>query len=147
MLQWSLLHAVERGHPVVRNSIGSAKEAAQLDTSRRWALAAGLVALLAYLSTLQWQINGSQSPYATDVGEIQNALPRWGTIHFTGYPLYTLSGSLFVTLLHPLGIAPAAAASLYSALWGALAIVLLTYLGQAIGVSASLAALGSPWGH
>ena len=32
--------------------------------------------LIIVLTTLQWDVNGSQSPYATDVGEIQNALPR-----------------------------------------------------------------------
>lgn len=99
--------------------------------------------MLIYLSTLQWQINGSQSPYATGVGEIQNALPRWGTIHFTGYPVYTFSGSLFVTLLRLLGIAPAAASSLYSAFWGAVTVTLLARLGQAIGMRAPFAALGS----
>ena len=53
---------------------------------RTWPAVAMAVALLLYLSTFQTVVNGSVSPYTTDVGEIQNALPRWGTIHWTGYP-------------------------------------------------------------
>jgi len=87
-------------------------------------LAAGL-ALLVYLSTLQRGISSGGSPYTTDVGEIQNALPRWGTLHFSGYPLYSLIGSALVSLFRLVGIAPAAASSLVSALWGAAAIGLL----------------------
>jgi hypothetical protein len=97
-------------------------------------LLAALLALVLFLTTLQLEINGSPDPYATDVGEIQNALPRWGTIHFTGYPQYTLLGSLFVTGLRLVGIAPAAAASLFSAAWGALSVGLLTALIIALGV-------------
>lgn len=84
-----------------------------------------LIAFVLFVSTLQVDINGITHPYTTDVGEIQNALPRWGTLHFTGYPLYTALGSAFVTLLRPFGIAPAAGASLYSAVWGAISIGLL----------------------
>ena len=51
-----------------------------------WVLVAVFLAGLAYLSTYQIHISGSWSPYATDVGEIQNALPRWGLIHHSGYP-------------------------------------------------------------
>ena len=88
----------------------------------------GLLAFALFLTTLQMTINGSPHPYATDVGEIQNALPRWGTIHFPGYPLYSLTGSGFVTALRILGIAPAISASLLSAVWGAVAIALLVAL-------------------
>lgn len=98
---------------------------------------------LLFLSTFQTVVNGSESPYATDVGEIQNALPRWGTIHWTGYPLYTGLGSLFVTLLRWTGVPPAAGASLFSALWGAVAVGLLVALLQEIGVSGPLAVLGA----
>lgn len=102
-----------------------------------------MVALLLYLSTLQTWVNGSDSPYTTDVGEIQNALPRWGTIHWTGYPLYTFLGSLFVTVLVWIGIPPAAGASLFSTLWGLLSIGLLVALLQEMGVSGPLATLGA----
>jgi len=104
-----------------------------------WATLAALLALALFLSTLQWDINGSSSPYATDVGELQNALPRWGTIHFTGYPVYMMTGSALVTSLRWLGVSPAAGASLLSALWGALAIALLALLGMALGAPGELA--------
>ena len=110
---------------------------------RAWVVIAVAVALLLYLSTFQTIVNGSQSPYTTDVGEIQNALPRWGTIHWTGYPLYTFLGSLFVTLLRWVGVAPAAGASLFSALWGVVSVGLLVALLQELDVSGPLAALGA----
>ena len=87
-----------------------------------------LLSFVFFLSTLQLDINGSRHPFATDVGEIQNALPRWGIIHFNGYPLYSIIGSAFVTLLRPLGIEPALGASLLSAVWGAISIGLLVAL-------------------
>lgn len=95
---------------------------------------AGLLALVLYLTTLQVIPNGSQHAYGTDVGEIQNALPRWGTLHFPGYPLYSLSGSAFVTVLRLVGVPPAAGASLYSALWGAISVALLVALALAYEV-------------
>ena len=110
---------------------------------RAWIGFAMAAALLLYLSTVQTTVNGSQSPYATDVGEIQNALPRWGTIHWTGYPLYTFLGSVFVTLLRWLGIAPAAGASLFSALWGVVSVGLLVALLLELDVAGPLAALGA----
>ncbi len=108
-----------------------------------WVLLPALIALLLYFSTAQLHINGSNNPYATDVGEIQNALPRWGTIHHSGYPLYTALGSLLVTLLSWFGVPPAAGASLYSALFGALAIGLLSWLALETGLSGPAATLGS----
>jgi hypothetical protein len=95
---------------------------------------AGLLALVLYLTTLQVIPNGSQHAYGTDVGEIQNALPRWGTLHFPGYPLYSLSGSAFVTVLRLIGLSPAVGASLYSALWGAASVALLAALALAYEV-------------
>jgi hypothetical protein len=95
----------------------------------QWAVyGAALIALIVYLPTLQLEVNGTYHPYKTDVGEIQNALPRWGTLHDSGYPLYALLGSAFVTVLRPLGIPPAAGASLFSAVWGAIAAGLLARL-------------------
>lgn len=98
-----------------------------------WA-AAGL-ALALYVLTLQWGISSGGSPYTTDVGEIQNALPRWGTLHFTGYPLYSLTGSALVSLLRLFGIAPAAGSSLVSAVWGALAVGLLAAIALEMGAT------------
>lgn len=91
-------------------------------------LIGGVLALGLFISTLQLTINGSLHPYTTDVGEIQNALPRWGTIHFPGYPLYSLTGSFFVSILRLVGVEPAIGASLLSALLGAVAIALLVGL-------------------
>jgi hypothetical protein len=108
-----------------------------------WVLAAVFLASLAYLSTYQMHISGSWSPYATDVGEIQNALPRWGLIHHSGYPQYSALGSLFVTILRPLGVAPAAGASLFSVLWGLITVALLVILAMDLDVPGPFAALGA----
>lgn len=114
-----------------------------LADDRAWAILTALLAGGIFLSTLQTHINGSPSPYATDVGELQNALPRWGTIHYSGYPLYTLLGSLFVAGLRWIGIAPATGASLFSAVWGALAVGVLARLAIELGASRIAAALGA----
>jgi hypothetical protein len=108
-----------------------------------WVLVAVFLAGLVYLSTYQIHISGSWSPYATDVGEIQNALPRWGLIHHSGYPQYSALGSLFVTILRPLGIAPAAGASLFSVLWGLITVALLVILAMDLDVPGPFAALGA----
>ena len=71
-----------------------------------WLIGTTIVALILFLSTLETDINGSHHPYATDVGEIQNAFPRWGLIHYSGYPLYTAVGSLFTNALCLIGIEP-----------------------------------------
>ena len=91
-------------------------------------LLAMLLAFVLFLTTLQTIPNGSLHPYGTDTGEIQNALPRWGTLHFPGYPLYSFLGSGFVSLLQLMGIAPATGSSLFSALWGAISVGLLVLL-------------------
>ncbi len=106
-------------------------------------LLVALISFVLFLTTLQLHINGSSHPYATDVGEIQNALPRWGTIHYNGYPLYTLIGSAFVTVWRGLGVAPAVSASLYSAVWGAISVALLAQLMLALGVQPLVAAVAS----
>ena len=59
---------------------------------------------------MQTIINGSGHPYMTDIGEHQNALPRWGTIHHSGYPQWTALGSLFVTAARAVGYALSALA-------------------------------------
>ena len=132
-------HRITRAVSLARNSLSS-----NLDRREQWLVfGVSLLALLIFLSTIQTGINGSGHPYATDVGEIQNALPRWGTLHFTGYPLYTALGSLFVNGLQLVGIAPAASASLYSALWGAASIGLLTWLMLLFDVPANAAAVAA----
>jgi hypothetical protein len=91
---------------------------------------------------VQPHINGSNHPYATDVGELQNALPRWGTIHFSGYPLYSVTGSLIVTLLRLVGIPPALGSSLVSLLWGALSVAVLARLAVELGATRAAALVG-----
>ncbi len=108
-----------------------------------WILLPASIAFILYASTAQLHINGSNHPFATDVGEIQNALPRWGTIHHSGYPLYTALGSLFVTVLSWIGIPPAAGASLFSAVFGSISIGLLAWLMLEIGISGAATAVGA----
>lgn len=112
-------------------------------SARAWLLLGMGLASALFLTTLQTTINGSSSPYTTDTGEIQNALPRWGTIHWTGYPQYSLIGSLLVSLLRLAGIAPAAGASLVSALWATVAIGLLIALARELGAPLPAAVIGS----
>ncbi|MFN2189071.1 MAG: hypothetical protein ACK2T3_09925 [Candidatus Promineifilaceae bacterium] len=100
----------------------------------------GFLVFLIYLTTVQAIPNGSPHPYTTDVGEIQNALPRWGTLHFPGYPLYSLTGSVFTTVLRPFGIEPALGTSLFSTLWGAVGVSLLTALALSFSVQPVAAA-------
>lgn len=76
-----------------------------------------ILLFLIYLPTLQTQVNGSPDPYAEDVAEIQTALNLGGTLHATGYPLYSMLGAAFVAGVRTLGVNPALAASLYSTVW------------------------------
>lgn len=90
----------------------------------RWALTLALILIIAvYLTTLQTIPNGASDPYMIDVGEAQVALNVWGTLHATGYPLYTLLGNLFTPLPQVLTINAAAAASLFSLWWTLLALL------------------------
>lgn len=73
---------------------------------------------LIYWPTLLTQINGGNSPYMDDVGEIQVSLNVWGTVHMTGYPLYAILGNIVVSVLRTIGVNPATAPSLYSLMWG-----------------------------
>jgi len=92
-----------------------------------WAgLAVILVAGGLYLSTLQTDINGADTPYTPDVGEIVIALNLWGTLHQAGYPIFSMLGSAFVTVAKLFGASPALAAGLWSWLW-CLVTVGLTY--------------------
>ncbi len=80
-------------------------------------------------------ISGCADQYCLDTGKSQVALARWGTVHYTGYPLYMLLGS--VTLLRAFGAPPAMAASLYSLLWEVLAVLGLALLAGFL--------TGDPW--
>jgi len=87
-----------------------------------------LILALAYGYSLMRDISGGNSAYTVDSGEFQVALPLWGTLHHTGYPLYALLGSSLVTVLRWGGVPPAAGVSLFSLVWQALAIGLLVWL-------------------
>jgi hypothetical protein len=122
---------------------GRAWAALRPDSRALWITVAVLVAALLYLSTFQTIINGGGHPYVTDVGEHQNALPRWGLIHHSGYPQWSALGSLFVTILSALGVAPAAAVSLWSVFWGLVTVALLVWLAFELGAAGPFAALGA----
>lgn len=105
---------------------------------RSWpVLVITLIAAALYASTLMVTISGCDHAYCLDAGEFQVALASWGTVHPTGYPLYMLLGSPFVTILRWLGVSPAAGASLFSLLWGLAALAGVTLLLER--------STGSPW--
>lgn len=60
-----------------------------------------------------------------DAGEFQFAAWRLGLAHPTGYPLYLLLGGLWQHVLAPLGISPATALNVLSALFATLSVGLL----------------------
>ena len=97
------------------------------------------IATLLYASTMMRTISGCAHEYCVDVGEFQVALALWGTVHYTGYPLYMFLGSPFVTALRLIGIPPAMGASLYSMLWEVLAISGLVLLIHRLSGSVWLA--------
>ncbi|MBN1285196.1 MAG: DUF2723 domain-containing protein [Anaerolineae bacterium] len=100
-----------------------------------------IFALLAipYLLTIQPDVNGSGHPYMIDVGEIQVSLNLWGTIHYTGYPLYTVLGASLTAIFRALGAAPALGASLVSTLFSLAALAVLYALLTARGVCPGVA--------
>ncbi|MBI1282139.1 MAG: DUF2723 domain-containing protein [Anaerolineaceae bacterium] len=86
------------------------------------------ILLVAYLSTLQTIPNGSEHYYMIDVGETQNVLNQWGTLHATGYPLYVMVGNILVAGLRALGITAATAPGLTSLIYGMIALALMYML-------------------
>ncbi|MBN2003428.1 MAG: DUF2723 domain-containing protein [Anaerolineae bacterium] len=91
-------------------------------------LAVVAVVTCLYASTLMTTISGCADEYCNDTGEFQIALPLWGTVHYTGYPLYMMLGSPFVSILRAAGISPAMGSSLYSLFWNVLAVAGLVVL-------------------
>ncbi|MDO9170818.1 MAG: DUF2723 domain-containing protein, partial [bacterium] len=65
-----------------------------------------------------------------DAAEFTLVLATRGIAHPTGYPLYTLLGHPFVSLLHACGVGWAYAANAWSALGGAVAVALLHRLAR-----------------
>jgi hypothetical protein len=91
------------------------------------------VPLLAALACLAgWLLLAPPVPGDGDSAEITVALAQAGLAHPTGYPLYTLLGHAFATLLRALGASWPWAANAWSALGGALAVYLLQRLALAL---------------
>ncbi len=78
-------------------------------------LVVGLAAFVLYLALL------SPVPADKDSGEFTLVLATLGLAHPTGYPLYTILGSLFVRAAHALEVPWVPAANAFSALGGAVA--------------------------
>lgn len=83
-----------------------------------------------------------------DPGEFQFAAWNWGLAHATGYPTYLLLGGTWQHLLSPIGISPALALNLFSALIAALAVALfyrlmVAWLPGAPAIRRSAAALSA----
>lgn len=72
---------------------------------------------------MQIDVNGSSHDYLLDTGEIQNALNLWGTVHYTGYPFYTILSTLLTQVLLGFAQTPAAAASGTSLIWSILGLL------------------------
>ncbi|MEX1019647.1 MAG: DUF2723 domain-containing protein, partial [Litorilinea sp.] len=125
--------------------------------SNNWSIiCVAFVTSMVYLWTLQRNIVGiCEYDYCADIGEFQIALPLWGTVHHTGYPLYMLLGSPFVNLLALFGVAPTTGASLYSFIWQLGAVLLLVWLVRrlsrsnvvAVGIGAAFAFIEPIWMH
>ena len=111
-----------------------------------------VAACAAYLPTVMPDISANPHTYFTDVGNVQNALNSWGTLHSSGYPLFSFVGALFVTLLRGIGVVPAAAASLFSTFWAIATLVVLylfivTWLNDHVVAIVITAALGLGWAY
>ncbi len=110
------------------------------------------LACAAYLPTVMPDISASPHPYFTDVGNVQNALNLWGTLHSSGYPLFSLVGAFFVALLRGIGVVPAAAASLFSTVWAIATLVvfyqlIVVWRGDRVVALAVTALLGLGWAY
>lgn len=104
-------------------------------------VAAGIL-LLVYAATIQQDVNGSSHDYVLDTGEIQVALNLWGTIHYTGYPFYTVLSASLAAAGRGLGMSPALAASATSLTWSLLALlVFYLVLARILSGNTLLAAL------
>jgi hypothetical protein len=91
-------------------------------------LAALAILLVLYLATLQTIPNGSEHYYMIDVGETQNVLNQWGTLHATGYPLYVVISNVLVAGLRLVGVDAATAPGVTSLTYGMVAMALIFML-------------------
>src|SRR3974377_1797287 len=62
------------------------------------------VACAAYLPTVMPDISASPNSNFTDVGNVQIALNLWGTLHTSGFPLFSLLGAFFVLVVRGVGV-------------------------------------------
>jgi Protein of unknown function (DUF2723) len=113
------------------------------------------VLLPIYFSTMLIQIGGGLNAFMDDVAEIQTALNLWGTVHMTGYPLFTVVGNAFVGTARVIGIPPAVAPALHSMAWGFAALAVLYALlvrltGKQLAAALAILLIGlirSVWAH
>ncbi len=87
-----------------------------------------ILLLFVYSGTLHRDVGSSDHQYMKDTGEIQVALNLWGTIHYTGYPVFTVLGASLTHLLRAIGLSPAAAASAVSTIWSLLGLGITYWL-------------------
>lgn len=87
------------------------------------------IALLLFALSLALYVRGgARDVLPGDPGEFQFAAWNFGVAHATGYPLYLMLGGVWQHLLGLLGVNPAHALNLFSALLGASAVALLYLL-------------------
>jgi hypothetical protein len=84
-------------------------------------------------------------PGDKDASEFTLVLARLGAAHPTGYPLYTLLGHGFVTVMHTLGMGWARAANAWSAVGGGLAAALLHALAARLLAREGVPARSAAW--
>lgn len=107
---------------------------ARVPATLPWALGAGIAALALYLALAPGTVGDG------DAGEFTLVLAVGGVPHPPGYPLYSLAGHGWVSLLHALGASWARAASAWSALGGAVAVALFVALGMRLATGRADAA-------
>ena len=112
-------------HTILDSIVCLVRNGAYMQYIREWVpgLIALSILLLVYTVTLQWDISSSGHDYTRDVGEIQVALNIWGTIHYTGYPLFTVLSALLTKMGNTMGMPPAAAASAAATVWSLLGLM------------------------
>lgn len=117
-----------------------ARSAAAAWAARFGPLIVGLAALAFYL-WLTPSVSGDR-----DSSEFTLVLARNGVAHPSGYPLYTLTGHLFVRLLHALGVGWPRAANAWSATGAAVALFLMSVLaGRVLRPRSGPAPAGNAW--
>ncbi len=102
-----------------------------------------LILVMVYLPTFQTIVNGSSDDLMNDVGEIQNVLNTGGTLHATGYPLFTMLGSLFVAIVRGVGMAPVIAPAAFSLVCGLIGLACIFALARHLTGRIELAAIAT----